>query len=512
MGFLPAGVSVLHGGTGQEILEVELVELTIDKLQEGYKEGNFSIVDIVQAYLDRIEKIDKSGPSLNSIIELNPDALEIAKGLDKSYAKKNLGAMHGVPVLLKDNIDTHDKMQCTAGSKALLGSMPLEDSWVAQKLRAAGAIILGKTNLSDWANFRSDLSSSGWSGVGGQTKNPYRLDRNPCGSSAGSGAAVSASLCMVAIGAEANGSSVCPSQANGVVGIKPTVGLVGRSGIVPISVTQDTAGPMARTVADAVHCLSVLTGVDPKDEKTNDSADKVVDYVQSLNKDGLKGKKIARYMKSSNFHPDVDVLMEKAIATMKKEGAEIVELEKINLQSISKESFDVLLFEFKDGLNKYFSSLGPNAKIKSLKELIAFNAKDETESMFDQKTLKLAEAKGSLESEEYQEALRQMLLHSRGLGIDRVMEDLGLDAIIAPTGSPAWKTDLTNGDHYLGGSSSPAARAGYPNITVPMGFVDELPVGISIFGQAWTEAKLIEIAYAFEQASMARQAPNYLEH
>lgn len=488
-------------------------EMTIREMQEGFETRTFSITEVTQAYLDRIKAVDQSGPQLNSIIEINPDALSIAKELEIELKSGDArGPLHGIPVILKDNIDTHDQMSTTAGSRALAGSKPLQDSWVADRLRAAGAIILAKANLSEWANFRGDMSSSGWSGVGGQTKNPYRLDRNPCGSSSGSGASVSANLCMVAIGTETNGSIVCPSNNNGVVGIKPTVGLIGRSGIIPISATQDTAGPMARTVSDAAICLGSLTGIDPRDARTSDSQGHIhSDYTQFLKKDGLAGKKLGLYTRSMGFHHMVDPLVDRVIDLMKQEGAEVVEIDRINTAQLGRGPFDVLLYEFKDGLNKYFAGLGPDAPIKSLAELIEFNKQDSVElSYFDQHLLELAEEKGDLSESTYQEAVTNMLKAYREDGIDRVMNEHELDAIIAPTGSPAWKTDLVNGDNHLGGSSSPAARSGYPNITVPMGFVDGLPVGISFFGRAWSEPVLLEIAYAYEQASQHRRAPRFL--
>ncbi|MEM7372273.1 MAG: amidase [Bacteroidota bacterium] len=489
-------------------------EMSIQEMQEGYETRKFSISEVVQAYLDRIEEIDQNGPTLNSIIEVNPDALSIAQELEREFKSGNWrGPMHGIPVLLKDNIDTHDQMSTTAGSRALAGSKPLQDSWVAQRLRAAGAVILGKANLSEWANFRGDMSSSGWSGLGGQTKNPYRLDRNPCGSSAGSGASVSANLCMIAIGTETNGSIVCPSNNNGVVGIKPTVGLVGRSGIIPISATQDTAGPMARTVRDAATCLGSLVGIDPRDAQTSIShGHSHSDYTQFLKEDGLDGKKLGLYTRAMGFHHKVDPLVHKAIELLTHKGAEVIEIDRINTGHLGRGPFDVLLYEFKDGLNQYFASLGPNAPIKSLAELIEFNKKDSVElKYFDQHLLELAQEKEDLSEPTYQKALEKMLKAYREDGIDRVMNEHELDALIAPTGSPAWKTDLVNGDNHLGGSSTPAARSGYPNITVPMGFVEGLPVGLSFFGKAWSEPLLLEIAYSYEQASMHRRSPRFLE-
>ncbi|MDJ0645945.1 MAG: amidase [Flavobacteriaceae bacterium] len=489
-------------------------EITITELQKGYADGTYSIRMVTQKYLDRIEEIDVNGPQLNSIIQLNPDALTIADQLDKELKEgKNRGALHGIPIILKDNIDTHDNMYTTAGSRALAGSKPLKDSHVAKLLREAGAVIIAKANLSEWANFRGELSSSGWSGINGQTKNPYVLDRNPCGSSSGSGAAVAAGLSLVAIGTETNGSIVCPSNANGVVGIKPTVGLVSRSGIIPISFTQDTAGPMARTLTDATICLNALIGIDSTDAKTPASSQHVKeDYTQFLKKDGLKGKRIGLYKRPLGRNFKVDTLFREAVAFMKSQGAEIIDIERIADNAVGGMSFQIMLYEYKDGLNNYFKSLGPDAKIKSLQDLIEFNKKDSIELKFyNQKYLEMAQEKDRLDSEDYKTTLANMLKGSRENGIDRVMNEHDLDAIVAPTGGPAWKTDHLNGDSFGLGSSSPAARAGYPNISVPMGFVGELPVGISIFGRAWSEPVLLEIAYAYEQGTKHRKAPKFLE-
>jgi amidase len=488
-------------------------ELTITELQEGYKNSKYTVTEIVNIYLDRIIELDKNGPGLNSIIEINPDALQIAQELDAEMAAgKSRGPMHGVPVILKDNIDTHDKMPTTAGATVLRNSFPSADSFVAKKLREAGAVILGKSNLSEWANFRAMMSSSGWSGVGGQTKNPYVLDRNPCGSSSGSGVAVAANLCMLAIGTETNGSIVCPSNNNGIVGIKPTVGLISRSGIVPISFTQDTPGPMGRTVEDAAVALGALTGIDASDSKTVASEGKShTDYTQFLKKDGLNGKRIGLLKKSMGFSDKVDLLMNETVVFLKANGAEVIEIEFPRGEKYDDASFEVMLFEFKDGLNKYFASLGEKAPVKSLKDLIEFNKSDSIElKYFDQKLLEMAEKKGLLESPEYKKALALMLRATRENGIDKVMNSNKLDAIIAPTGSPAWKTDLLLGDHFVGGSSSLAAISGYPAITVPMGFVEDLPVGVTFFGRAWNEPLLLEIAYSYEQGTKHRRAPKYI--
>jgi len=488
-------------------------ELNIPDIQKGYEDGEFTVQQIVQAYLDRIKAIDEAGPNLNAVLQINPDAIQIAKRLDERTTDKTKGALFGIPVLLKDNIDTHDKMNTTAGSKALVGSKPLQDSWVAVKLREADAIILGKTNLSEWANFRSKISSSGWSGLGGQTKNPYKLDRNPCGSSSGSGVAVAASLSTIAIGTETNGSIVCPSNNNGVVGLKPTVGLISRSGIIPISFTQDSAGPMGRTVEDVAICLGTLTGIDKSDAKSVFSATHFEkDYTSYLKKDGLQGKRIGIYKPFADFHPKVSPVFLRAIEDMKVAGAELIEIKEVMPEKVYDESYQIMLYEFKDGLNKYFASLGDHAPVKSIDELIAFNDQDETESMFDQKRLIAAAEKAGLDSQDYQNKLQKMLTNTQTEGMDKVMATHNLDAFIAPTTSPAWKTDLTNGDLYMGGSSSLSAMAGYPIISVPMGMVDGLPIGLSIWGKAWSEGTLIEIAYAYEQQTQHRKAPQYLPH
>ena len=487
-------------------------ELTIGQLQQGYKECKYTISDIVKIYTDRITEIDKNGPKLNSIIMINPDALEIAKELDRGLADgKARGSLYGVPVILKDNIDTHDRMPTTAGATALRNSLPKTDSYVAKKLRESGAIIIAKSNLSEWANFRAMMSSSGWSGVGGQTRNPYVLDRNPCGSSSGSGVAVSANLCMVAIGTETNGSIVCPSNNNGIVGIKPTVGLISRSGIIPISFTQDTPGPMGRTVEDVAITLGALTGIDSSDSKTFSSQGKYqTDYTKFLKKDGLNGKRIGLLKKAMGFSDKVDTLMNKTIAYLKANGAEVIEIEFPKGENYEDASLEVMLYEFKDGLNKYFAGPGSDSPVKNLKELIEFNKTDSVElRYFDQKLLEQAEKKGDINSAAYKKALVTMTKATREDGIDKVMNIYKLDAIMAPTGSPAWKTDLLLGDHFVGGSSSLAAISGYPAITVPMGFIDDLPVGVTFFSRAWNEPLLFEIAYSYEQGTKNRKAPKY---
>jgi amidase len=494
--------------------DFEFMEMDIIQLQQGYADGLYTVSDVVRAYIDRIEAIDKNGPALNSIIKLNPDALEIARRLDEEVMNGGAGkVLFGVPVLLKDNIDTSDKMPTTAGSRALMNSFPSEDSFVADKLRKAGAVIIGKSNLSEWANFRGELSTSGWSGHGGQTKNPYVLDRNPCGSSSGSAVAVSANLTMIAIGTETNGSIVCPSGANGIVGIKPTVGLVSRSGIIPISSTMDIAGPMARTLTDAVITLGAITGIDSDDERTIESQGMSYDdYTGFLNADGIEGKNIGFFKGASGRNFKVDSLMAGAVNFLRSQGANLIEIDEITSRGTSSHAFTVMLYEYKDGLNKYFSSLGSDAPIQNLDQLIDFNKSDFLSlRYFNQHYLELANSKGDLNSPEYLEALSALLKGSREQGIDMVMDKHMLDAIIAPTGSPAWKTDLINGDSFQLGSSSPAAHAGYPNITVPMGYIDNLPVGISFFGRAWSEPVLIEIAYSFEQGTKQRTIPRFLE-
>ncbi len=496
------------------VVDFELEEMTVDQLQESMSAGRLSAERIAELYLERIEAVDRAGPGLHSVIEVNPEALTIAAALDRERAAGRVrGPLHGIPVIIKDNIDTADRMLTTAGALALSGNIARQDAWVAERLRAAGAVILAKANLSEWANFRSTRSSSGWSGRGGQTHNPYVLDRNPCGSSSGSGAAVSANLCALAIGTETNGSIVCPSAINGVVGIKPTVGLVGRSGIIPISESQDTAGPMTRTVRDGALLLGALTGLDPRDPYTGASQGKShTDYTRFLDAGGLAGARIGVARESFGFHPEVDRLMEAAMQLMKDRGATLIDLEGPVTEQVGGPAFQVLLYEFKDGVNKYLAGLAPEVPVKTLADVIRYNEEHAETSMpyFGQELLIQAQEKGGLDTPEYVEALAAVQRGCRENGIDRVMDGQQLDTIIAPTGSPAWPTDLLNGDHYTGGSSSPAARAGYPNITVPMGFVHELPVGISFFGRAWSEPILLKLAYAYEQAARQRRAPRFL--
>jgi len=493
----------------------ELDETTLAALQGAMKSGRLTARSITEKYLARIEELDRRGPSLHSVIEVNPDALAIAARLDRERkAKGPRGPLHGIPVLVKDNIGTADRMTTTAGSLALAGSVPPRDSFVAHQLRKAGAIILGKANLSEWANFRSKHSTSGWSGRGGQARNPYALDRNPCGSSSGSGVAVSANLCPVALGTETDGSIVCPSSTNGIVGIKPTVGLVSRAGVVPISHSQDTAGPMTRTVADAAALLGALAGVDPHDPATLASRGKAQkDYTKFLDARGLRGARIGIVRNLFGYSDFVDKLADNAIKAMKDQGAIIVDPAEIEtLKQWDKAEFDVLLYEFKADLNAYLASLGPKAPVHSLKEIIDFNERHAREEMpyFGQDIFLKAEAKGPLSNTEYQKALATCHTLTREKGIDATMDKYKLDALFAPTGAPAWTTDLINGDHETGGSSGPAAIAGYPHVTVPAGYVFGLPVGISFFGRAWTEPTLIKLAYAFEQATKFRNKPRFL--
>jgi amidase len=490
-------------------------ELNVRDAQAAMASGRVSARRLTEMYLERVERIDRRGPALNSVIETNPDAVSIAESLDRERKQGRVrGPLHGVPVLIKDNIDTADRMMTTAGSLALVGARPQRDAFIVQRLREAGAVIIGKTNLSEWANFRSTHSSSGWSGRGGQTHNPYALDRNPCGSSSGSGAAVSANLALVGVGTETDGSIVCPSGTCGIVGIKPTLGLVSRSGIIPISHSQDTAGPMARTVADAAALLNVLTGADARDTVTREGARLVrTDFTNSLDPSGLRGARIGVARKFFGFNDQVDKLMADAIDSMRREGAVVVDPADLPTHGkIDAPEFEVLLFEFKADLNKYLAGLAPGDGPRTLKALIEFNEKNREREMpyFGQELFIRAEAKGPLTDPAYLKALRSSKLLSQAQGIDAVMTKNRLDALIAPTGGPAWTTDLVNGDHFSGGSSTPAAVAGYPNVQVPAGYVYGLPVGISFFGRAFTEAKLIRLAYAYEHATKHRQPPRLL--
>jgi len=491
---------------------IDLTEASIADLGARMASGELDARRITQWYLDRIAAIDDAGPLLNAVVEVNPYALAIAASLDAERAAgKVRGPLHGIPVLIKDNIDTADRMKTTAGSLALAGHVAASDAFIVARLREAGAVILGKTNLSEWANFRSRDSSSGWSSRGGQTRNPYALDRNPCGSSSGTGAAIAASLAAVGVGTETDGSIVCPSAANGLVGIKPTLGLVSRTGIIPIAHSQDTAGPMARSVDDAAILLAALRGVDAADEATAASAPHAAaDFAAALDPGALKGKRIGVVRQFFGFDRRVDAVMATAIETLKAEGAEIVDpVELPNFRQYGQQEFTVLLYEFKHGLERYLAERAPQAPVRTLADVIAFNTREAASTMpwFGQDTLEAAQAKGGLDSAEYTKALADAKRMAGPEGIDAALAAHDLDALLAPSNGPAWLTDPVNGDSFGGGSSQPAAVAGYPNITVPAGFVHGLPVGVSFFGAAWSEPTLIGIARGFEQARRARQPP-----
>ena len=491
-----------------------LEEATVAELQEAMRAGRHTARSLAEAYLARIDALDRRGPALRSMLDLNPDALAIADSMDaERRAGRVRGPLHGIPVVIKDNVDTGDRMTTTAGSLALEGSVAPRDAFIAARLRQAGAVILGKTNLSEWANFRSTRSSSGWSGRGGQARNPYALDRSPCGSSSGSGVAVAANLAAVGVGTETDGSIVCPAAANGLVGLKPTIGLVSRAGIIPIAGSQDIAGPMTRTVADAAVLLGVLAGIDPRDPATAASRGRAeADYTRFLDAQGLRGARIGVARKGfTGYHPETDQLFDRAVAAMRQAGATVVDSVDIpHYGEYGDAEYTVLLYEFKHELNRYLAGLGPGAPVKSLADVIAFNEREKGRSMpyFGQEIMLAAQAKGPLTDRDYRDAKRKTRL--AGAGVDSVMRRLRLDAIVAPTGSPAWTIDLVNGDHFLGASSTPAAVAGYPNVTVPMGYSFGLPVGISFFGRAWSEPKLIRLAYAYEQATKHRAAPKFL--
>jgi len=491
--------------------EFDLNEITIVHLQQKMESGELTAVQICEKYLERIKLVD---PVLKSVIEVNPDAHEIAAKLDEERkAGKVRGPLHGIPVLIKDNIDTFDKMQTTAGSLALSGHIAETDAFIVKKLRDAGAVLLGKTNLSEWANFRSTNSSSGWSGRGGQVRNPYCLDRSPCGSSSGTGVAVAANLCAVGIGTETNGSIVCPSGINGLVGIKPTLGMWSRRGIIPIAHSQDTAGPMTRTVTDAAILLGALAAFDPTDAETHlVQGETSNDYAQFLDADGLNGKRIGLAKQVLGFSAPVDALFGEAVKIMQEKGAIVEEIGFENYGKWENASYEVLLYEFKADLNKYLQEHG-KAPVKSLEEIITYNKQNAEKEMpwFAQEIFEQAQAKGDLTSEEYLNALSETKRLTGKDGIDAVMEKHQLDAIIAPTNGPAWNIDWVNGDHFLGGSSSLAAISGYPAVTVPAGFVHGLPVGISFFGRAWSEPVLLKLAYSFEQATQHRRAPGFRE-
>jgi len=488
-----------------------LEEMTIDAMQQAMTQGTQTARGLTELYLARIEALDKKGPALGSVLETNPDALTIADALDKERKEKGpRGPLHGIPVLIKDNIDTADKMMTTAGSLALVGPAPSQDAFIVERLRAAGAVILGKTNLSEWANFRSTRSVSGWSGRGGLVRNPYALDRSACGSSSGTGAAIAANFAAVGVGTETDGSVICPSSTNGLVGIKPTVGLASRSGIIPISHTQDTPGPMARTVRDAALLLAVLAGGDPRDPATAAGAGKVpADFVTGLDAGALKGARLGVLRGSfAGYSPKSDLVLDAAVAKLKELGAEVIDpVELPNAGKYDGAEFEVLQYEFKADLNTYLAGR-PGLPVKTLADLIAFNDKNRDKELpyFGQELFLDCEKKGPLTEAKYKEAVDKARRLSRE-GIDKALKGQRLDALVALSGGPAWTVDLVNGDHYLGSSTSPAAVSGYPSITVPAGEVAGLPVGVSFFATAWSEPRLVRLAYAFEQGTKARKVP-----
>jgi amidase len=514
IGPIPLGASRLGKAASFIRRDFDLEEATIDDLQARMASGEHTARSLTEAYLARIEELDRDGPALHAILETNPDALEVADERDaERRAGRVRGGLHGVPVLLKDNIETADRMETTAGSLALLGARPDRDAFTAARLREAGAVILGKANLSEWANFRSTASSSGWSARGGQARNPYALDRTPCGSSSGSGTAVAANLCAVAVGTETDGSIVCPSSANSIVGIKPTLGLVSRAGIVPLSHSQDTAGPMARTVADAAILLGALAGADPADPATAESRGRLhEDYTRFLDPRGLEGARIGIVReKLFGYSEEADRIAEAAIEALREAGAVLVDPVVLPHAGEYEDSeYEVLLYDFKADLNAYLAGR-PGAPVRTLADLIRFNEDRRGEEMpfFGQEIFAQAEEKGPLSEAAYLEALEKNHRLSRAEGIDHVMDEHRLDALFAPTTSPPWTIDLVNGDHGLGGSSTPAAVAGYPHVTVPAGYAFGLPVGVSFFGRAWSEPVLIRLAHAFEQATKARRPPRF---
>jgi amidase len=493
----------------------DLLGKSVAELGALMRSGALTSHELTQRYLDRIGQMDKAGVALNAVIELNPDALAIAGRRDAERKAGTVsGPLHGIPVLIKDNIGSSDKMRTTAGSLALAKSTPAGDAFIVERLRAAGAVLLGKTNLSEWANYRSTHSTSGWSGRGGLTRNPYVLDRNTSGSSSGTGAAIAATFATVGIGTETDGSIVSPSSICGIVGIKPTVGLWGRSGIIPISASQDTAGPMARSVADAAALLGPLTGVDPRDSSTNASRGKsATSYESFLDPAGLKGARIGVARDLAGFNNLVDARFDEAIAALRNAGATVIDPVKMPTAGKFGDAEGIVLdYEFKAGLNAYFASLGADAPVKSLAELIAFNERDKAREMpwFGQEIFIRAQKCGPLTDKKYLDARAACIRLSRTEGIDAVMAKHSLDALVWPTNAPAWTTDFLNGDHVTGGDSSFAAVAGYPSITVPMGYAGELPVGLSFVAKAWEEGKLIKLAFAFEQATKLRREPKYL--
>lgn len=490
-----------------------VLEVSIPALQQAMNEGRCTSRSIVEAYLARIDSLDRNGPMLRSIIEINPDVLAIADSLDRERASGNVrGPLHGVPIVLKDNVATADGMTTTAGALALEGSIAPEDAGLVDRLREAGAVLLAKANMSEWAHFRDPTASSSWSGRGGQAVNPYVLDRSPCGSSSGTGVAVSANLTAAGVGTETDGSIVCPSSATSLVGIKPTIGLVSRSGVIPIAESQDTAGPMARSVEDAAILLGAIAGPDVRDAATDSSEGHVhADYTTFLDADGLVGARIG-VLRVGNFFgysKHSDSLANAAIRDMQRAGAVIVDsLELLDPKTYQDDEFTVLLYEFKHGVNAYLQWLGDDAPVASLADVIAFN-EAHPDPYAGQKLLVMAQGMGDLSDEKYVKARERSERLSRR-GIDSLLQVHDLDALVAPTESPSWPIDPVNGDHYLGSSSTPAAVAGYPNITVPMGYAFGLPIGLSFIGTAWSEPTLIRIAYAYEQATKHRRPPEFV--
>ncbi|HEV7507134.1 MAG TPA: amidase [Thermoanaerobaculia bacterium] len=513
---LPSGAGTAPLAAATSPASFELEETTIAALQEGMKSGRHTARSIVEAYLGRIEELNLKGPELRAVIETNPEAIATAEALDaERKAKGPRGPLHGIPVLLKDNIGTHDRMTTTAGSLALEGSIPPRDAFLAARLREAGAVILGKANLSEWANFRSTHSSSGWSSRGRQCRNPYALDRCPSGSSSGSAVAAAANLAAVTVGSETDGSIISPSTHCGIVGIKPTLGLISRAGVIPIAHSQDTAGPMCRTVADAATLLGAMTGVDERDEATRASRGKALtDYTKFLDPGGLKDAKLGIFHpKSLEDHPHTDRVLAESIAALKSAGAMVIDPVKLaTAGKFGDDEFEVLLFEFKADLNRYLADLGAAAPVHSLKEAVAFNAKNRDRVMpyFGQEIFEQAEGKGPLTDDKYKKALESCRRMSRKEGLDAVFAEHKLDAVVAISGGPAWLIDLVNGDSGTGGSSQFAAVSGYPSLTVPAGYAAGLPIGLSFIGPAWSEPMLIKLAYAFEQATKVRKAPRFL--
>lgn len=516
MRFIVAALAVLTlAACGQRAPAYDVEEKSIAQLQADMTSGAVTSEQLVQAYLDRIERIDRAGPSLNSVLALNPDALEQARALDAERAAGHVrGPLHGIPILLKDNIESADNVPTTAGSLALAANLTNRDAPLVARLREAGAVILGKTNLSEWANIRSSYSTSGWSAVGGLTRNPYALDRNPCGSSSGSGAAAAASLAAIAIGTETDGSITCPSSVNGLVGIKPTVGLVSRTHVVPISHSQDTAGPMGRSVADVAAVLTVIAGSDPDDAATAEADGHRTDYVAALDANALAGRRIGVVRFMAGFHPGVDALFDRAIAHMREAGAEIVEITErpASMSAVGQGELTILLAELRSDLNAYLATTPDAVRTRTLADVIAFNAATPAETaLFGQDLFEQAEATQGVEGADYRAALASAAPAARA-AIDEMMRVNRVDALVAPTLGAAWTTDIVNGDHYVGGGASQLpAVSGYPHVTVPMGQIGGLPVGLSMFAEAWSEAKLLSFAYAYEQRARARTPPRYLE-